>query len=153
MHWEGYVVVIPSKAWEVAPDCGGLRYLLPGLALGYVYAAVMYRDWLRRLSFLCVCFALLMLANGLRAYGIILTDHLGIADGADHRIFSYGIYAIALFVLFQIGLIWRRPGAERVVSERQLEAAHSDPVRNTMTAALWAIAVLTLAPLSLLFLR
>ena len=152
MHWEGYVVTIPTKTWEVAPDCGGLRYLLPGLALGYVYAAVIYRDWLRRLWFLSACCGLLMLANGLRAYGIIISDHFGIAEGTDHRVFSYTIFAIVLFLLFQLGLTWRRPEDVSAVIERQFDGKNR-PVRSSILTAVVSIAVLSLAPLTVLLLR
>ena len=69
----------------VEPDCGGLRYLLPGFGLGYAFITLMYRRASRRLLFLVLCALVLMVANGIRVYGVILGDHLGIADDTDHR--------------------------------------------------------------------
>lgn len=103
---DGYFITVASGTWEVAPDCGGLRYLLPGLALGYVYTAVMHHRLTQRLTFLMLCAGALILANGIRAYSIILGDHLGIAEGTDHRVFSYTVYAVTVCVLGWLGLRW-----------------------------------------------
>jgi exosortase A len=103
---DGYVITIASGSWEVARECAGLRYLLPGLALGYVYTAVVHRTLMQRLTFLMVCSGALIVANGMRAYGIILGDHFGIAEGTDHRVFSYTIYAITMTYLGWLGLKW-----------------------------------------------
>lgn len=106
LYHEGYLVTIPSGTWEVAPDCGGLRYLLPGLALGYLYTAVMHHTLKQRVTYLFLCAGLLIVANGARAYGIILADHLGIADGTDHRVFSYAVYGATMLSLAWLGLKW-----------------------------------------------
>lgn len=103
---DGFLISIPSGTWEVAPDCSGLRYLLPGLALGYLYTALMHHTVNRRVSFLFLCALLLIVANGVRAYGIILGDHLGIAEGTDHRVFSYTVYGVTVLLLGWLGLRW-----------------------------------------------
>jgi exosortase A len=107
VYWEGNFLALPSKTWWVAPDCAGLRYLFSGMALGYLYTAMVYRRPLRRLGFLLVCLPVLIVANGLRVYGIIVTDYLGIAEGTDHRVFSYSIYFMTVFPLLWLGLRWR----------------------------------------------
>jgi len=103
---EGYFITIPSSKWEVATDCAGLRYVLPGLALGYMYAAMVYRQALRRVAFLTLCCTLLILANGARAFSIIVFDFVGLADGTDHRVFSYLIYGVTIVLLGWVGTTW-----------------------------------------------
>jgi len=103
---EGYFLHIPSGRWEVATDCAGLRYVLPGLALGYMYAAMMYRQALRRVAFLILCGLFLILANGVRAFGIIFFDFVGLAEGTDHRVFSYLVYGITIVFLAWVGTTW-----------------------------------------------
>lgn len=103
---EGYFITIPSRKWEVATDCAGLRYVLPGLALGYMYAAMVYRRTLRRVAFLILCGMLLILANGVRAFSIIYFDFVGVAEGTDHRVFSYLVYGITIVLLGWIGTFW-----------------------------------------------
>lgn len=112
-HREGYLITIPSGTWEVVPDCGGLRYILPGLALGYVYTAVMHQTLKQRVSFLLVCVLFLIVANGARAYGIIIADHLGIAEGTDHRVFSYAVYGVTMLFLAWLGLKWSHDDTQR----------------------------------------
>lgn len=106
LHRDGYFITVSSGTWEVAPDCAGLRYLLPGLALGYVYTAVMHHRLTQRLTFLIMCAGALILANGIRAYSIILGDHLGIAEGTDHRVYSYAVYVVTVISLGWLGLRW-----------------------------------------------
>lgn len=118
-HREGYLITIPSGTWEVAPDCGGLRYILPGLALGYVYTAVMHQTLKQRVSFLLVCVLLLAVANGARAYGIILGDHLGIAEGTDHRVFSYAVYGFTMLFLTWLGFKWSDGGIQHGIANVQ----------------------------------
>jgi len=104
---ERHRFILTTGTWNVDPDCAGLRYLLPGLALGYAFVTLMYRSPSRRLGFLVVCFVVLLIANGIRAYTIILGDHFGIADGADHRVFSYAVYGLTMPLLLWFGLRWQ----------------------------------------------
>ncbi|HEX2054886.1 MAG TPA: exosortase A [Nitrospiraceae bacterium] len=143
-HREGYFITLPSGQWEVAVDCGGLRYLLPGMALGYLYAAVVYRRPLPRILFLSLCAVLLTLANGLRAYAILVADYLGFADGTDHRVFSYLVYGVTIIVLAWVGHRWSPPA--HAVSEP--DAIGSRPlVRAAVMNAVAATGLLALAPL------
>jgi exosortase A len=146
--YENYRIAIPSGTWEVAPDCGGLRYLLPGLALGYAFAALAYRKPARRIAFLVVCAAMLMVANGVRAYGVIVGDHFGVAEGTDHRVFSYAVYGLTIPLLYWLGSKWteRRP-----CGLPPDQAPHEHPphdVQMTIVIAIAAVALLALAPLS-----
>lgn len=149
IHRYEYLITLSSGTWEIASDCAGLRYLLPGLAVGYIYAGVTYRSWLRRLSFLLLCAALLIVANGLRAYGIILADHFGIAEGADHRFFSYTIYGITITSLFWLGLQWTDAGHDEETSRNTPENHQWVSVRETILMAVWSVAFLAIAPVSI----
>lgn len=162
VYWEGNFLTIPSRTWELARDCAGLRYLLPGMALGYLYTGVVYQGWARRLGFLLVCLVVLIVANGLRAYGIIIGDHLGIAEGTDHRVFSYSIYGMAMFPLLWVGLRWREPahyhGMSRPAELRPIPAmTREDICASSFRAVAWTalvgVILLALAPLCAWFFR
>lgn len=144
-HHEGYFITLPSGRWEVAPDCGGLRYLLPGLALGYLYVALMYRRAGIRVYFLVLCAVALILANGVRAYGIMVADYLGIADGTDHRVFSYTVYGVTIFLLAWLGRRWTSGADDSAVPDID----HSGPplMRTAAANAARAVALLACAPL------
>ena len=147
-HYEDYRIVLTTGTWEVAPDCGGLRYLLPGLALGYAFATLIYRQPARRLVFLALCAVVLMVANGIRAYGVIVGDHFGIADGTDHRVFSYTIYGLTMPLLFWLGLRWQENMTVTSFQHRTLDVRRGLDTRKTIFMAFAALAVLAVAPLS-----
>ena len=144
--YRDYHIVVRQADWEVAPDCGGLRYLLPGLSLAYAFATLTYREPLRRIAFLIFSAAALMLANGIRAYGIIVGNDLGIAAGADHRLFSYTIYGLTMPCLLWLGLKWKLPSAAAAAS-RPVRGGLVE-VRTAMIAAFIGVGGLLLARLS-----
>src|SRR6267143_1833962 len=107
---EGRIITIPSGKWEVAEACSGIRFLLASLTIGFVYAAIMYRKWGRRIAFLAASVLIPVLANGLRVYGIILTDYLGgsrFARSADHIFAGWLFISIVTILLFAVGMRWR----------------------------------------------
>lgn len=147
---EKYQIVITSGTWEVNPDCAGLRYLLPGLALGYAFATVIYRNPARRLVFLVLCAVVLMVANGIRAYGVIVGDHFGIAEGTDHRVFSYAIYGLTIPFLFWLGSRWSENVTVTSSQHRTIDVRGGLDARKSVLMAIAAVAVLAVAPLSVL---
>ncbi len=148
--YQGRFITVGPAVWEVAPDCGGLRYLLPGLSLAYAFAVLTYREPARRLLFLTCCASALMIANGIRAYGIIVGNHVGIASGADHRLFSYTIYGLTMPCLFWLGLKWKqRPDAAAGILP---EASDRFDARTAMFACVIGVGGLFLARLSVWFL-
>jgi len=147
-HYENYQIAISSGTWSVDPDCGGLRYLLPGLALGYAFATLIYQQRARRLVFLALCAVVLMVANGIRAYGVIVGDHFGIAEGTDHRVFSYAVYGLTIPLLFWLGLRWAEKMTVTSLQHRTIDVRGSLDARKSVLMAIAAVAVLAVAPLS-----
>jgi exosortase A len=144
---ERHRFILTTGTWSVDPDCGGLRYLLPGLALGYAFVTLMYRRPSRRLFFLAVCAIVLIVANGIRAYTIILGDHFGIADGTDHRVFSYAVYGLTMPLLLWLGLRWQdviTPAA----SQRLTAHVSEDVAKKAILLGIAAFIILSLAPAS-----
>jgi exosortase len=147
--YEDHTIVIASGIWEVIADCAGLRYLLPGLAVGYAFATLIYRQPARRLVFLVLCAVALMVANGIRAYCLIVADHFGIAEGTDHRVFSYSVYGVTMPLLFWIGLRWAENMTVASISpSRTVGMSRDVDTRKTILMAIAGIAVLAIAPLS-----
>ena len=127
---------------------GGLRYLLLGLALGYAFATLIYREPARRLVFLALCAVVLMVANGIRAYGVIVGHHFGIADGTDHRVFSYAIHGLTTSLFFWLGLRWGENMSADTLQHGTLDIRRGLDTRKTVPFAIAAVAVLAVAPLS-----
>jgi exosortase len=147
---ETYQIVLTSGTWDVAPDCGGLRYLLPGLALGYAFATLIYRQPTHRLVFLALCAVVLMVANGFRAYGVIIGDHFGIAEGTDHRVFSYTIYGLTIPLLFWFGFKWSQNMTVTASERRTISVDDRFDARKGALMAIAAVGVLAVAPLAVL---
>lgn len=154
VYLEGRLISIPSGNWEIAEACSGARYVIPAAVLGSLYVHLMYRSWLRRLGFVLAALAVLIFANGLRAYGIIMLAHLTdnrIALGIDHLIYSWIFFAAVILPLFRLGLRWREPGSIHWPAHSFIaidSGPNRAPVHATPLAAAGSIALLALAPLA-----
>ena len=118
---EGFHITIPSKddplGWDkflVAEACSGSRYLLASVALGCLFAYLTYRSFWRRLAFISLAIILPIIANGIRAYGIVMIAHLSnmkYAIGIDHLIYGWIFFGFIILLMFWIGSKWREPVA------------------------------------------
>jgi exosortase A len=107
---EGRFISVPSGRWEVAEACSGIRYLTSSIVIGFLYAGLVYRSWIRRISFLLASAVVPILANGFRVYGIILLAYLSgnrIAAGVDHLLYGWLFFTIVMFLLLSVGFWWR----------------------------------------------
>ncbi len=163
---EGRFIDIPSGRWEVAAACSGVRYLIASVALGFIYADIVYRAWTRRLAFLGLAIAVPIVANGLRAYGILMLAHLSdgkIAKGVDHLIYGWIFFGVVMFLLFAVGLSLREkpePGSGLKEGDAGSIRASERPAHDTGNPAmpfsgkrLWltatvAIVIAAAAPIS-----
>jgi exosortase A len=106
--------VIPSGRWSVVEACSGIRYLIASLMLGSLYAWMAYRSTRKRIAFIAAAIAVPLVANWLRAYGIVMLGHLSgnrIATGVDHLIYGWLFRRAATRAQARSGC--RRPGADR----------------------------------------
>ena len=118
---EGRIITIPGGRWEVAEACSGIHYFLATLTIGFVYADIVYQKWWRRVAFLAASALTAVLANGLRVYGIILTDYLGgtrIARSADHVLAGGVFLSIITILLFALGMRWREETPQETSGQR-----------------------------------
>ena len=115
--WEGRYLTTPSGSWHVAEACAGIRYLLAAVSLGVWFAGMVYRSWTRRLLFILAATLVPILANWLRAYGIVLFGYLvdhQLAAGVDHVLYGWLFFGVVMFLLFVVGLSLREPGTAQV---------------------------------------
>ena len=114
VYAEGRSLVIPSGNWAIVEGCSGVRYLIASVVVGSLYAYLTYRSLRRRLIFVGLSVLLPILANWLRAYGIVMLAHFSdnrIAAGVDHLIYGWVFFGIVMFVLFWVGGRWREDDA------------------------------------------
>ncbi|MEO8040681.1 MAG: exosortase A [Betaproteobacteria bacterium] len=104
---EGNNFVIPSGSWSVVQECSGVRYLLVSLFAGCLFGFLNFRSNRRRWMFVGLAVVVPIIANWLRAYGIVLLGHLSnneIAVGVDHLIYGWVFFGLVMTGLFYFGL-------------------------------------------------
>ena len=111
-HTEGTLIELTNGRFEIAEACAGLRFLIATVALGVLFAYMMFRKWYKVVLFLVACVVVPLIGNGLRVVGIILLAHYtsnqyGI--GADHLVYGWGFNVAILLLLFLLGSLFRDP--------------------------------------------
>jgi len=128
VYREGLQFALPTGRWSVVEACSGLRYLIASLALGVLYAYLQFRTLRYRLMFVALAIVVPIVANWIRAYGIVLLGHLSdmrLAAGADHLIYGWIFFGIVMAILFWIGSLWREPAAGTESAHRSNAAAQA----------------------------
>ena len=108
----GMLLSIPGGDFEVARACSGLNYLMTGVVLGTLYAYLTYADWRKRLVFVAVTVAVLIVANGIRAYLTVAIAHwtdMRYGTGYDHIVFGRVLFLAVIVAMFWLGQRWRDP--------------------------------------------
>ena len=107
---EGTTFTIPSGNWSVVEACSGLRYLISSFTLGCLYAYLTYKSSKRRLIFILFSIVTPIIANGLRAFMIVMIGHFSgmtLAVGFDHLIYGWVFFGLVMFLMFWVGSFWR----------------------------------------------
>ncbi|WP_342804803.1 exosortase A [Alteromonas sp. M12] len=109
---EGLYIAIPGGLFEVAVACSGIRYLIASFTLGTLFAYLNYNGLKKRLIFILFSIFLPLLANGIRAYGIVMIAHLSdmkYATGVDHLIYGWLFFGLVILIMFTVGGRWADP--------------------------------------------
>jgi len=112
VYREGFQFTLISGQWSVVEGCSGLRYLIASITLGVIYAYITYTKLYKRIIFTFFSILTPVIANGLRAYMIVMIGHLSsmkLATGVDHIIYGAVFFGIVIFIMFYIGSFWRDP--------------------------------------------
>jgi exosortase A len=102
-----FTIQIPAGVFEVAEACAGLRFLIASFVFGCFFSTVVYRSKFRRIVFIGLSGFVPVVANGLRALGLVLLAHVdGAASAAlaDHVIYGWIFFAFVMLLLIIIGL-------------------------------------------------
>ena len=106
---EGRYLTIPTGAFVVAEACSGINYLIATLAVGAMFMYLHFNSWRRRLIFLLFAILVPLLANAVRAYGIVMIAHLSeyrYALGIDHFIYGWVFFGLVIAILFWVGSLF-----------------------------------------------
>ena len=141
---DGNLISIPTGNFSVAEECSGLRFLIASVALGTLFAGIMYRSWTRRAVFLGVSVILPISANGARVFGIILLAYgtnNELATGVDHIVYGWIFFSLITFMILLIEMSIRDSVPVRLV-------AFASPERSASATRILIAGLLALAPLS-----
>ncbi|TMG82254.1 MAG: exosortase A [Betaproteobacteria bacterium] len=128
---EGLFFTIPSGNWSVVEGCSGVRYLIASFTVGVLFAYLSYRRPWKRVLFAALSVIVPIIANGFRAYLIVMIAHLSdnrLAHGVDHFIYGWVFFGLVMLLIFWIGSSWRdadadpRGAADPAPSSRQVPA-------------------------------
>mgnify|MGYP000692908454 CR=1 FL=1 len=124
IYREGLYLYVPNGTFLVAEACAGIRFLIASFALGTLFAYLNYRTAWKFYGFILASLIVPIIANGLRAFGIVVIGYLSDmehATGADHLVYGWFFFAFVLLLLFFIGQLGQedtRPS--KVISSQAL---------------------------------
>lgn len=145
---EGTTFSIPSGNWSVVEACSGVRYLISSFTLGCLYAYLTYKSFTRRALFIVFSIIVPIIANGFRAYMIVMIGHLSsmtLAVGFDHLIYGWLFFGLVMFLMFWVGSFWREPvdtaaaGNEQITSTPQRASATTSSILIAAAVAVLCI--------------
>jgi exosortase A len=145
VYSDGMLIEVPAGNFVIAEACAGLRFLIASIAFGVFFAALMFRSKVRWLVFIALSVLVPILANGIRAFGIIaLAEALNNAAAveADHIIYGWVFFTFVTLLLIFIGMSFADDRTESGAAPKP--ASPAVPPR-TLSLALAAIAGLVIA--------
>lgn len=138
VYQEGLQFVIPSGRWSVVEACSGIRYLIASICVGVLFAYLNYTSWKRRVLFVIAAALVPLLANWLRAYGIVMLGHFSgnkLATGVDHLVYGWVFFGIVMTLLFMLGMRWQEPERLPVFTPPRVTTPRSLPLAWLLLAA------------------
>lgn len=106
VYVDGLYIQIPTGMFEVAVACSGIRYLIASAAVGALYGYLTYNKPHKLIIFFIFALTLPILANGIRAYGIVAIAYysdMEYATGADHLVYGWLFFGFIIMLMFWIG--------------------------------------------------
>lgn len=143
---DGIFISIPRGNFEVAEACSGVRFMIATLALGTLFANLSFKSWSRRAALMALVIVIPIIANGIRALGIVMIAHwsnMKYAVGADHIIYGWVFLAIVTILILAIGMTF----ADRKASDPIVDLESTAPAKgwapSTVSFSIAALAAIT----------
>ncbi len=143
---EGMYLTLPTGVWSVIEECSGVRYLIASFTLGLVYAYISYQSLLRRGLFVLAAIVVPILANSLRAWGLVMIGHyseMRLGTGDDHLFYGWVLFGVVILLLFWVGSFWQEEPDDSAASAR---AGRLSARRGPAGAVLTLFLLLSIVP-------
>lgn len=152
VYIDGVFLSIPTGNFEVAEACSGVRFLIATIALGSLFANLSFRSLGRRTIIIVLSILVPIVANGIRAFGIVyiahVTDHK-VAVGVDHLIYGWIFFAFVTVVLLTIGMTFRETDGDNEIympADEDRVAGRWSNIRGLVAGALASLVVAAIGP-------
>ncbi len=135
---EGRYLSIPSGNFVVAEACSGINYLIATVSVSAMFAYLRYHSLWRRVAFMGLAVVVPLLANGLRAYGIVMIADMSdyrYAMGIDHFVYGWVFFGIVIFALFGLGNLFAETNPPPRSRGTSAVGAHDRPVGGMLALA------------------
>lgn len=106
VYVDGLYIQVPTGMFEVAVACSGIRYLIASAAVGALFGYLTYQKTYKQVLFFIFALVLPILANGIRAYGIVAIAYysdMKYATGADHLVYGWLFFGFIIMLMFWVG--------------------------------------------------
>jgi exosortase D (VPLPA-CTERM-specific) len=151
---EGNVIDMGFSQFQVVEACNGLRFILPLLCLGILFAFYKPMAWWKRLVLVCITVPLAVATNVLRIAGTgMLSHYFGaeVAQGFFHDFSGWAVFMVCFAFFSGIGfLLSRLPGRPRKRVPLAAETGCSEPTvtQKRLWATAAAVVVCLVSPLA-----
>lgn len=149
IYRDGLFLTIPSGSFKVVDACSGVRMLIASVAIGVLFAHVAFSSWNRRIIFLVATVFLAMLANGLRAYAVVLIGHfISMEAASDHMLIGYIFFGIIIVILLVVGSLFSDKQSERPEAVDTRESMIPPSRFRGLLSAAMIMSVVVLTPMT-----
>lgn len=140
-----------SGDFEVARACSGIRYLLASLTIGTLIAYLNFSTLWKRIAFIGFSLLFPIVANGIRAYLIVLIAHFSdmqLAVGVDHILFGWVFFSVVIAIMLVVASSFHEKGdnSDAKYESSGRNAGGTVRWRTAMIAVLAAAVALVIGP-------
>jgi len=150
VYREGLYLHTTVTVFEVAVACSGLNFLISSAVISLLFAFLYFRRLYKRVIFVLFVLLLAILANGLRAFLLMLIGektNLAWGFGDDHYYYGWAVFAVTMLISFRIGESFADPPA---TADLNISPAPSSTVAAGRAPA-WRSIVVALGILALFY--
>ncbi|MEL6364786.1 MAG: exosortase A [Pseudomonadota bacterium] len=106
IYRDGIFLQTTGGRFQVAEACAGVRFLVANVMIAALVSHLSFDRWWKHGTFMVVAVATPIVANGFRAFGIVLIATLTngeVATGVDHLVYGWGFFAAIMLFLIWAG--------------------------------------------------
>jgi exosortase A len=146
---DGLMIYLPNATWIVAEACAGLKFLIASVAVGALLSGMFLRSWRRRVLFMGLSVVVPVIANGFRAFIIVVISYLTnnqYAAGVDHILYGWVLFALVLLGMIGIAVAMREADGDEAPPGVHIQPRVRSPVAiSSRSFAIAALCSLILA--------